>query len=207
MTITQALLLFTAAAGLLTIMPGLDTMLVLRTALGQGAHAAMLAGAGICAGCLVWGVLASTGLDVVLAVSRSAYDVLRMAGAAYLLWLGLQLWRRPRRAPPTPSAPQAGLRSFMRGLLTNLLNPKVGVFYVSFLPQFMPAGVDPARFGTLLAAIHAGEGLLWFALLTVATQPLSRWLAQPPLQRAMDRVTGSLFLLFGLRLATSARSP
>ncbi|NKF21212.1 LysE family translocator [Solimonas marina] len=207
MTTWQALLLFTAAAGLLTITPGLDTMLVLRTAIAGNSRAALLAGAGICSGCLVWGLLVSAGLGAVFSVSAIAYDVLRIAGAVYLLWLGAQLLLKPRdsvAAAPSPAVP-SDAQSFRRGLLTNLLNPKVGVFYVSFLPQFIPAGVNLVAFGSLLAAIHALLGVLWFAALTLATRPLSRWLRRPMLVRALDRGTGAVFVLFGLRLATSGR--
>ena len=96
MTTLQALLLFTAAAGLLTVTPGLDTLLVLRTAIADGAQRALFAAAGICAGCMVWGLLVAFGLGALFAVSTLAYEVLRYAGAAYLLWLGAHLLRRPR---------------------------------------------------------------------------------------------------------------
>jgi threonine/homoserine/homoserine lactone efflux protein len=208
MTILQALLLFTLAAGLLTITPGLDTLLVLRTCVASGARAALLAGAGVCCGCLVWGVLVAAGVGALLAVSTLAYEVLRIAGAAYLLWLGLRLLWRPRSALPANASPAGGAaQSFMRGVLTNLLNPKVGVFYISFLPQFIPAGISPVAFGSLLALIHALEGLLWFALLTLATRPLSQWLAQARLVKALDRGTGAVFVLFGLRLAGGSARP
>jgi threonine/homoserine/homoserine lactone efflux protein len=204
-TTVQALLLFTAAAGLLTVTPGLDTVLVLRTAVAEGPRRALLAGAGICAGCLLWGLAVALGLGALFAVSTVAYEALRLAGAAYLLWLGAQLLLRPRtRIAIDAVAPKRGT-GFGRGLLTNLLNPKVGLFYVGFLPQFVPGGVNVIAFSTLLAAIHAVEGLLWFGLLALATRPLSRWLAHPAAVRTLDRTTGGVFVLFGLKLA-SARS-
>ena len=92
-----------------------------------------------------------------------------------------------------------------RGLLNNLLNPKVGIFYVSFLPQFMPVGVDPARFGLLLTTIHVVEGLLWFALLIAATVPIAGLLRLPVVVRWLDRTTGLVFVAFGLRLALERR--
>src|SRR5262245_14892356 len=98
MTTAQALLSFTAAAGLLTITPGLDTALVLRTAAVEGGRRAILAGVGVCLGCLVWGLAVSVGLGGVLAVSRLAYNVLRIAGAAYLIYLGIKLLARPAPA-------------------------------------------------------------------------------------------------------------
>ena len=208
MTITQALLLFTAAAGLLTITPGLDTMLVLRTAIAEGPRRALLAGAGICAGCLVWGLVVALGLGALFAVSTIAYDVLRYAGAAYLLWLGVQLLLKPRTridVTPLADARRSHAAGFARGLLTNLLNPKMGVFYVSFLPQFVPAGVNVVAFSTLLAAIHAVLGMLWFVALVLATQPLHRWLTRPAAVQSLDRLTGGAFVLFGLRLATASK--
>jgi threonine/homoserine/homoserine lactone efflux protein len=88
-----------------------------------------------------------------------------------------------------------------RGLLTNLLNPKVGVFYLSFLPQFIPTGVQVWAFSMLLALIHATEGLLWFLLLTNATEVISSWLRQRRVVVALDSAMGAIFIAFGLKLA------
>ncbi len=90
-----------------------------------------------------------------------------------------------------------------RGLFTNLLNPKVGVFYVAFLPQFTPAGVPAGPFIAALVAIHIVEGALWFAALIAATQPLGRWLRRPAVARGMNRATGAVFIGFGAKLALS----
>ena len=196
----EAILAFTAAAALLTITPGLDTALVLRTAAVEGPRRAMLAGAGICLGCLVWGAAASAGLGALLAVSSAGYDALRLVGAGYLGYLGITLLLR-RPAPPEPAS--LGRTSggwFLRGLLTNLLNPKVGVFYLTFLPQFVPAGTPVTAFSLLLAAIHATQGLLWFGALTTATQAFSSWLMRPRIVTVLDRATGLLLLAFGVRL-------
>lgn len=206
----SALLAFSLAAALLTLTPGLDTALVLRTAAVEGGRQAMQAGGGIVVGVLAWGVIAAFGLGAVLAVSRTAYAVLQMAGGAYLLWLGLNLlWAARYDRPALPqeagrdSPPGGGRRWFLRGLLTNLLNPKVGVFYVSLLPQFIPAGVSVVGFSVLLAGIHAAMGLAWFAALVLATRPLARWLRQPAVTRSLDALTGLALMLFGLRLALS----
>jgi threonine/homoserine/homoserine lactone efflux protein len=210
MTVTQSLVAYLLAAGLLTITPGFDTALVLRTATIDGARQAGLAAIGVCTGCLTWGAAVALGLGALLAASELAYDVLRWAGAAYLAWLGLQLIRKPRLefsadagsgapAPPHPSG------WFWRGLLGNLLNPKVGVFYVSFLPQFVPSGVPVAGYTFMLAAIHAVLGIVWFAALILATQPLFRMLRRPPVIKALDRLTGCVFIGFGAKLALSSR--
>lgn len=216
MTVGHALVAFTAAAGLLTITPGLDTVLVLRTAAVEGSRRAMLAGAGICLGCLTWGLAASVGLGGLLAVSRFAYDALRVLGACYLMFLGARMFFRSRPVltdlgrSESPRAAEAnssdsGSRWFARGFLTNILNPKVGVFYVTFLPQFVPSGVDVTSFSMLLAAIHATEGIVWFAALTLATRPLSSWLRLPRVAKTLDRATGLVLVGFGLQLVFNNR--
>jgi threonine/homoserine/homoserine lactone efflux protein len=210
MTLIQDLAAFVLAAGLLTITPGLDTAMVLRTAAVEGPRRAALAALGIGMGCLAWGVAVALGLGVLLTASKTAYTVIKWAGAAYLVWIGLGLVLRPRKAfDLTPSKAEAGIARghnwFVRGLVTNVLNPKVGVFYVSFLPQFVPAGVSAAPFIVLLAAIHVALGLAWFAGLIGATAPLKQWLSRAVVVRWLDRVTGGVFLAFGLKLALDRR--
>jgi threonine/homoserine/homoserine lactone efflux protein len=211
MTIGHALLAFTIAAGLLTITPGLDTALVLRTAAVEGKGRAIIAAAGICSGLFVWALAVSVGLGALLAVSRIAYNILRLAGACYLIFLGARMLFRHRpgtsgsepikQSPHGAGFPSRGTHNwFVRGLLTNLLNPKVGVFYVTFLPQFIPAGVHVTLFSLLLASIHVIEGLLWFAVLISATELLSGWLRRPGVAKTIDRVTGSMLIGFGLAL-------
>lgn len=248
MTATAALLAFTLAAAILTITPGLDNALVLRTAAVEGSRRALMAGLGISAGCLLWGAIAAFGLGSLLAVSTLAYDTLRICAAIYLFYLGIKLlWstRAVRKksgqaakqigGPGTEAGIDTGTRTrtgtgtgnctappasrittatrpgstatawFVRGCLTNALNPKVGVFYITFLPQFIPAGADVLRFSLLLAAVHAIVGMLWFVLLVAATRPLARWLSRPAVTRGLDRVTGAVFIAFGLRLALEKR--
>lgn len=203
MSVIQALAAFLVAAGLLTITPGLDTAMVLRTAAVEGRRRAAMAALGVGLGCLVWGVAVALGLGVLLTASKSAYTVIKWAGAAYLVWMGLGLIAKPRRRfdLEAPKTSAGGRNWFARGLITNVLNPKVGVFYVSFLPQFVPAGVAPAPFIVLLATIHVILGLAWFAGLISATAPLKRWLTRGAVVRWLDRLTGGVFLVFGARLA------
>jgi threonine/homoserine/homoserine lactone efflux protein len=210
MTITQALIAFNIAAGLLTVTPGLDTALVLRTAAVEGARRAIFAGLGICGGLLVWAAAVSVGLGALLTASRVAYQVLQIAGACYLLYLGLKLlFRRHHTSFNDMSAGSnenvTASGWYLRGLMTNLLNPKVGVFYVTFLPQFIPAGVNVVTFSLLLALIHAAQGMLWFACLTLATRPLSRWLQRPSTTKILDRVTGIVLVGFGVDLFLKKR--
>jgi len=203
----QSLLAFTLAAALMTVTPGLDTALVLRTAAVEGARRALWAGIGICLGCLAWGAVVALGLGMLLAASELAFTLLKWAGAAYLFWLGVTLIysKRAEFGGAEAGGPRdAGAAMwFRRGLLTNLLNPKVGVFYVSFLPQFIPAGAHVTAMTLALAAIHALLGFIWFAALVAATRPLASALGKPRIIRTLDRVTGGIFLLFAGRLALS----
>lgn len=209
MTVVQALLAFSLAAGLLTITPGLDTAIVLRTAAVEGSRRAALAAAGVIAGCLAWGAAVALGLGVLLQASTLAFNVIKWAGAAYLVWLGIGLILRPRAkfelsapAGPVGTSDFAWMR---RGFLTNLLNPKVGVFYISFLPQFLPQGVAPGPFIFGLALLHSVMGLAWFAILIGATRPLQAVLQRSAVIRWLDRLTGGVFLAFGVRLALERR--
>jgi threonine/homoserine/homoserine lactone efflux protein len=215
MTVLQALIAFSIAAGLLTITPGLDTALTLRTATVEGPKRAALAVAGIALGCLTWGAVVALGLGALLKASVLAFMILKWAGAAYLVWLGLGMIFKPRdrfdiEAAGPPSA-KGGAKAggdftwMRRGLLTNLLNPKVGIFYISFLPQFLPHGVPAAPFIFLLAVIHAAIGSVWLGCLIAATRPIAGMLKKAAVVRWLDRVTGGVFLGFGVRLALERR--
>ncbi|ADP16002.1 LysE type translocator family protein 9 [Achromobacter xylosoxidans A8] len=225
MTATAALLAFTLAAAILTVTPGMDSALVLRTAAVEGSRRALMAGLGVATGCLVWGAVAAFGLGSLLLVSTLAYDALRLCAALYLFYLGVKLlwgtWAgkqtgkqadkqtykqaAPDAARPAPAAAASAGNWFVRGCLTNALNPKIGIFYITFLPQFIPAGENVLRFSLLLAGIHAVLGILWFAVLVAATRPLARWLSRPAVMRGLDRMTGAVFIAFGLKLALEKR--
>ncbi|MEU8058535.1 LysE family translocator [Microbispora bryophytorum] len=206
MDVYGALASFAAIVALLTLTPGLDTALILRTSLLAGRRSAWAVVLGIQGGTLSWGMLTAAGLSALLTASQVAYEVLRWAGVAYLIWMGARMLWHSRTsqaddaAPPGP--PEAGWgRAFRRGLLTNLLNPKVGAFYVAVLPQFMPRGVPHAVMGVLLASVHVCEALLWSAVLIGFTGMVRGWLRRPPVRRALDRLTGLVVIGFGLRLA------
>lgn len=209
MTTAQALIAFAIAAGLLTITPGLDTALVLRTAAAEGWRRASAVAVGIGLGCLAWGAAAAFGAGALLVASHAAYTILKWAGAAYLVWLGVNLLRKPRASFDTGAGaapPQGGLSAALaKGFWNNLLNPKVGVFYVSFLPQFIPANANPAAFGLLLAAIHVALGLVWSGGLILATAPIAKALRRPGVVKWLDRVTGGVFVAFGVRIALERR--
>lgn len=194
---------FLAAATILTLTPGVDTAMVLRAATVEGRRSAVLAAMGIGAGCLLWGAAVALGLGALLRASELAYGAVKVAGAVYLLWLGAGLLLHPRQALAEDAETGKTDRrdAFWRGLLTNLLNPKVGVFYVTFLPQFVPQGASVALTTFLLVCVHVVLGLVWFAALIAATQPLGRFLRRPRAVRWLDRLTGAIFVGFGLRLA------
>ncbi|WNW13251.1 LysE family translocator [Pseudomonas sp. DTU_2021_1001937_2_SI_NGA_ILE_001] len=206
MSIADNLLAFTLAATLLTVTPGLDTALVLRTAAVEGRAQALRAALGINAGCLLWGAAVAFGLGALLAVSELAYNLLKYCGAAYLCWLGLNMLLRPRTQ--IAASAEAGGKTtnwFLKGLLGNLLNPKIGVFYVSFLPQFIPQGAPLVSWTFGLVGIHVVLGLSWSLALIGATRPLAGVLRRPAVIRWMDRTTGVIFMAFAARLALSRR--
>ena len=146
----------------------------------------------------------SVGLGALLAASEIAFHIVKWAGAAYLVYLGLKLIVRPRDTLGGESADSATIaphQLFRQGLLTNLLNPKVGVFYITFLPQFIPADANVALFSFLLAGIHVLLSAAWFAFLIAATIPMGRLLRRPVIVKSMDRLTGGVFVAFGAKLA------
>ncbi|WP_160108727.1 LysE family translocator [Pseudomonas izuensis] len=206
MSIADNLLAFTFAATLLTLTPGLDTALVLRTATVEGKQQAFRAALGINAGCLLWGAAVAFGLGALIAVSELAYNGLKYCGAAYLAWLGLNMLLRPRSAlSPAEADARPNANWFLKGMMGNVLNPKVGIFYVSFLPQFIPQGHNLIAWTFGLVSIHVVLGLLWSSTLIGATQQLAGVLRREKVITWMDRTTGLVFVLFAARLAFSKR--
>ncbi|MFC0597781.1 LysE family translocator [Streptomyces palmae] len=213
MTILSAVASFAVVAGLLTIVPGLDTALVLRSAATHGRAHAFATALGIGTGALAWGAAAACGASALLTASQTAYTALRVAGAAYLLWMGIGMLRALRREPVAagPHPEQRTVRlsgSYRRGLTTNLLNPKIGVFYMAMLPQFVPADTSHLAMGLLLALVHDIEGMLWFTLLILGTERVAALLrrlkvSRRAAQRSLDATTGTVLIGFGLNLALS----
>ncbi len=209
-TLTQAVLSFAVVAGLLTLVPGIDTALVLRSSLTRSRSYAFSTAMGIGTGAMVWGIAAAVGVSALLAASQLAYRALALAGAAYMVWLGASLlWKSRKGGVPGESSavsfPAAERDSLSRGWLTgagtNLLNPKVGVFYIATIPQFIPAGASPLLMGVVLAGVHCILTMVWFALLIFGTGYASKWLQGPRSVRIIDRVTGTVLVGFGVRLA------
>lgn len=205
-----ALLAFIGAGIILIVTPGPDTALVLRTAAVEGPRRGAFTSAGICFGLLLWGLAAALGISAVLAASHTAYTVLRAIGAAWLVWLGFNIFvRRPHPAAANGGALRIvnGREAawFWRGLLSNVTNPKVGVFFITFLPQFVPAGVAVAPWIALLVVVHVVLSVIWLGLLIVATRSVGRVLQRPTVARTLDRITGAVLVGAGLRLAAEGR--
>jgi threonine/homoserine/homoserine lactone efflux protein len=205
---------FVVVATLLAVTPGADTLLVVRNVLTRGRVAALLTVAGIAGGCVVHAVLSAVGVSLILVRSAEAFAVLRFCGAAYLIVLGAQSvrrWWRVDDGAPAASDPGAALRpsrrlrSFVEGLLTNVLNPKVGIFYLAFLPQFIAPGDPVLERSLLLAALHIGIGVVWLSVLSFGVGRI-RPLVESRLWRArLEGASGAVLIALGVRLAAARR--
>lgn len=213
---TAALPTFALASTLLILAPGPDSLLVLRNTLRHGRRAGWVTATGTMSGLLAWAAAAAFGLTALLQVSHLGYDVVRLAGACYLLWLGLSsLWTsRGTHAGPAaeaagpagPARGQAGWRRvYLNGLLSNLFNPKIGVFFVAFLPGFIPAGAPAPLFPLALGLWFIAETGAWLATVAWMAARGAGWLRRSTVQRWLERVTGVALIGFGVRLATQAR--
>lgn len=205
---------FLLVATLLAVTPGADTLLVVRNVLGRGRQAGLATIGGIAGGCFVHAVLSAVGVSLILVRSAEAFQLLKWGGAAYLIVLGVQSirgwWRTDDpgpAAPPGRSDPsRAGrLRSFAEGLLTNVLNPKVGLFYLAFLPQFIRPGDAVFARSLLLGALHVGIGVVWLSLLSLSVARI-RPLVESRLWRArLEGASGAVLIALGIRLAAERR--
>uniref|UniRef100_A0AAU2VGQ6 LysE family translocator n=1 Tax=Streptomyces sp. NBC_00003 TaxID=2903608 RepID=A0AAU2VGQ6_9ACTN len=199
--------------GLLTLTPGLDTALILRTAALGHRRRAWGVVLGIQSGTLVWGVVTSLGVTALLTASHLAYATLRWVGAAYLVWMGGRLlWATRRRSLKETAGTGDGAKTgagpgdtvlggWRQGTVTNLLNPKMGAFYVAVLPQFIPAGTSHLAVGVLLAGVHILLAVIWSCALIAFAHTLRGRLQRPAARRYLDRITGTVIAAFGLHLA------
>jgi threonine/homoserine/homoserine lactone efflux protein len=188
------LLSFLGVSAVVIVTPGQDTALTIRNTLGGGRRDGVLTAAGVATGQVVWAVATSAGLAALLVASEPAFRALRWIGAAYLVYLGLQaLLRALRRAAARP-LPAARRRPFRQGLLSNLGNPKMAVFFSSLLPQFAHS------FAALLVLgiVFAGMTLAWLSVVARVGNVLRR----PRVRRFVDAVVGVVLVAFGVRLAT-----
>jgi threonine/homoserine/homoserine lactone efflux protein len=211
---THQLLMFIAAGWLLNLTPGPDVLYIVSNALRSGTRAGIVAGLGITAGCFVHIFAAAVGVGALLAASATAFTVLKWMGAAYLLWMGVRmLLSRPSgnggsaaaiaaaQAAPAVAVPLS--KVFLGGFWTNVLNPKVAIFFLAFVPQFIAPGADNKALAFVLLGVlfnvnaipvNTGWAIAagWMARRVGAVQRGMHWL---------DRVAGAMFIGFGLKLA------
>ncbi len=193
---------FSAAAALIVLLPGPDTLVTVRTLLRDGRLRAAQTVAGIICGLLIWVSAAALGLSAILRASQVGYDVLRIVGAVYLVWLGIQSLRA-RASKDDVEGGRGSLlgTGFVAGLATDLLNPKVGVFFVTFLPGFVPHGYSVGWTTFLFGMIFVVETMLYFALLLSLAGRVTRWMNNARIRRRLDRGTGVILIGLGARLA------
>ena len=194
---------------LLTITPGVDTVLIIRNTTRGGWRDGALSSLGICSGLFVHAVVSAVGISVILLQSAWAFKALKLAGAGYLIWLGINSLRHAARngEPLKFNAQAAGgyrfsvRRSLLEGFLSNVLNPKAVVFYMAFLPQF----IDPARSALqqslFLAGVHFIIAMLWQCLLASIVHQAKTWMQNQKVRRGLDGLTGSIMMAFGIKLA------
>jgi threonine/homoserine/homoserine lactone efflux protein len=207
---THDLWAFVAASFLLWLTPGPDTMYILARSVAQGRRAGVMSALGISSGILVHTVLAAFGLSSILATSAFAFTVVKTAGAAYLIYLGFRMLRRSAGTIPTPDVRSvSSWRLYWQGVATNTLNPKVAIFFLALLPQFVDrdAGLGSLPF-LFLGAVFVVGGTLWslgqVVCAATATQAIR---GNPALVLWLERISGCLYIALGLNLLRSRPQP
>ena len=204
---TQNLLLFVAAGVLLNLTPGQDTLYILSRSIAQGRRAGVLSVLGITSGSFVHTFAAAFGLSAILATSAKAFLIVKMAGAAYLTYLGLRmvLHRSNNTGRPIEFAHESNWAIYRAGFLTNLLNPKVALFFMAFLPQFVAPSADFKILAFLfLGALFMTTGTIWCLVLAWFGSAMSRRLRENPSAGSrLRRASGAVFIGLGVKLAIS----
>ncbi|ROU00422.1 LysE family translocator [Marinobacter sp. R17] len=199
------------AISLLTVTPGVDTLLVMRNTARGGLRDGMVTSLGICSGLFVHATLSAVGISLILVQTAWAFTAVKWLGALYLIWLGLtslrQAWRTSGSGSPMPAVATVGegdyrlSRSLREGVLSNVLNPKTALFYMAFLPQFIdPKGAAFTQ-SILLASVHFVLAMIWQTLVAVMILKSRRWGTKLRLKRLMHALTGGVFVALGARLA------
>jgi threonine/homoserine/homoserine lactone efflux protein len=196
---------FIPIAALLTVTPGAGTAMVVRSALRGGWRAALLTIAGNSVGVVLWALLSVLGISALVAASEVAFLVLKLTGAAVLVWLGVQSLLRAGRADSAPVAPVVRRRAFRDGLLTSITNPKLAVFFVALFPQFVEdrAAVLPTTL--LMAALIVVFDFAWYSGLAVLVSRAKRELMRTRVARWVERTTGAVLIALGARVALEQR--
>ncbi|HHL4082651.1 LysE family translocator [Burkholderia sola] len=204
---------FVFAVFLLNITPGPDTAYIVGRSVAQGRGAGLMSAFGISAGCCVHALACAFGLTALLAASATAFTVIKLVGAAYLIYLGVRMIIAKQAAAPSgaeaaqAAAAQPLRQLFMQGFWTNVLNPKVVLFFVSFFPQFVSADSPHKAWAFLtLGAVFVAMSTVWTSLVAwVAGSVTQRFSGKPGVKKWLDRTVGSAFVGLGLRLAASQR--
>jgi threonine/homoserine/homoserine lactone efflux protein len=202
------LLPFLAISTLLILIPGPDTAMVTKNALVGGRRAGVLAAVGVAVGLTIWTTATALGIAAILRASAVAFFILKIAGAVYLAWIGIQMLRaRDYLTDAAGSGGRAvsGARALRQGLLSDLGNPKIAVFFTSLLPQFVHGHGSAFASFLLLGGIFAALTFLWLAVYAVAVGHASGLLRRPAVRKALDRFTGVVLIGFGVRLAFERR--
>jgi threonine/homoserine/homoserine lactone efflux protein len=201
--VPELLIPFLGVVAILTVTPGPDMLLVVRNGLADGSRGAWRTGLGCCLGIAGHATAAVLGLSAILAASATAYAVVKLAGAAYLAYLGVRMLVSAvlaRDAEPRAVAPAAG-RAFRQGLVTNLLNPKIALLFLTLLPQFVAADEPRLRTTATLAAVFLGIAILWWRTFSLAIGPISRVLRGRRSRRVLDGAAGGALIAVGARVA------
>lgn len=200
------LLSFALLAGVLTLIPGMDTAQILRAVVVGGKRAGFITMFGIIIGVYIWGIGAALGISALLLASHAAYTVIKIVGALYLLYLGVKIildsrhiTRQTIEEATTTSTPF--WRTFSRALVITVSNPKNGVFYIAVLPQFLPDGYNAILGGFLLASIHNLTVVIWQGFLIVAASFAGRFIRNPRAQKVIERIAGFTLVGFAARIA------
>jgi RhtB (resistance to homoserine/threonine) family protein len=206
------LLVFIGVAAIVILIPGPDTAVVTKNVLLHGRRTALATSLGVTAGLSVWTLAAAGGLASVLRASAVAFTVLKVIGALYLIWLGLGALRAARRAdadaqaaPLVPRSALSTLGGFRQGFLSDLANPKIGIFFTSLLPQFVDPGRPVLLPFLVLGAVFVVMTMLWLAAYSMMAARAAQTLRRPRVKAALDRFTGVILIAIGIRLATERR--
>lgn len=195
---------FLAAAILITLSPGPDNLMVLSTGIARGRRHGMAFGLGCAMGCLSHTLLAVIGVSALIAASSSAFTALKVVGGLYLIWLGIGALRSRGGAQVGAQgvSSESAARLFAKGLVAAAINPKVALFFLSFLPQFVVAARGDATLQTgLLGIVFSLQGALIFGLLGYFSGAVGQWLNRSPgAGKWLDRIAGAVFVALGLRL-------
>jgi RhtB (resistance to homoserine/threonine) family protein len=196
---------FVAVALVIVLTPGVDMALVTRNALRHGRRAALLTAAGVNVGIALWTAASAIGIAALVATSARLFDVVKLAGAVYLVYLGVQTLRHRGRAIGVSSARLTSRRALGQGLLSNLLNPKIAVFFTSLLPQFVDRSAHTLLALLLLGAIFNAIGVAWLTLYALLVARSRLFFLRPRVRRALDAVSGVVLVGLGVRLAFERR--